>query len=314
MLNSNVQYEDIVGRVEAREDDRWQPCGTGFYVLPDLVITAWHVIAGDDLTSDPAKQAFRLVTRKGPVDLRLAYDRAGQGLYDAQSDWVALSTPRRTSQAVFQVGRAGSFQSLWQAFGYPAERGGEGLLISGHIEGIVSDEQGGRVLQLYSHQLAGSEPKMQGFSGSPCIQDDRVVAIVRSVDSYLADRAALATIFATPFPQRLRAQIGNDEADEASPTEPNGEARQALEALLKNVFTIDELRGFVETGPRGREVRDALPSESSGVPAGQLRTTIVDTLVREGLVNSEFWERIAQRRPLRRNEIRATQRKWQHGA
>ena len=306
-----ANHEDTIGRLEVFEDEAWRPCGTGFYVRPDLVVTAWHTIAGEDLSLEPAKTSYRLVTQQGPSDLRLAYDRRGNGLYDPIADWAALATPARDSQRVLKLGRLGPPRSAWRGFGYPVERDGNGLLISGHIEGTVSDDKGQPMVQLYGYQLSGSDPKMRGFSGSPCLQDDQAVAIMRFTASYLADRVALATLFATPIPSRLFEYLGWSDGNGTA--EVSREAREALEALFNVIFTIDELRHFIESGPRGREVRDALPIESGGLTARQFRTQIVEILAREGLVTPDWWDRLIQRRPHRRQEILAVRYLWTRG-
>lgn len=79
------------------------------------------------------------------------------------------------------------------------------------------------------------------------------------------------------------------------------EAERALENLLLSMFSADELRRLVRYLPDG----DALAARLPGATASPalLASETVAALVREGMIDAPFWERLLSERPRRKPDI-----------
>lgn len=83
-----------------------------------------------------------------------------------------------------------------------------------------------------------------------------------------------------------------------------------LSDLLRDLYTPDNLRRFVQSGPQGRALLDELTVNASPT---RLADEVVDALVRRGLVNAELFARLRLDRPGRSSEIREVAALWIQG-
>lgn len=79
------------------------------------------------------------------------------------------------------------------------------------------------------------------------------------------------------------------------------EAEQALEKLLLSMFSADELRRLIRYLPDGDALTARLPGANAS-PA-VLASETVGMLVREGMINGDFWARLETERPRRKSDI-----------
>lgn len=82
----------------------------------------------------------------------------------------------------------------------------------------------------------------------------------------------------------------------------------ALGDLLVSLFTPEELRGFLRDGPDGEAILNSLPTNASFT---ELANASVEAMVRRGLVDERLFERLAQTRPGRAEDIEPALRAWQ---
>lgn len=162
--------------------------GTGYLVLPDCVLTCYHVI-------QPAVPDgwIRVVFPHG--------EYLGQvSLLDIDNDCAAL----RLSQPVLaapplRLGREPPRRGRpWQSYGFPAATLESGLLIDGDLQ----DEDGRNLrrqaaLVLHSRNVTAGA-LMQGFSGSPVLADGVVIGQLQQIVPDETLGAHFGVVFATP--------------------------------------------------------------------------------------------------------------------
>lgn len=81
-----------------------------------------------------------------------------------------------------------------------------------------------------------------------------------------------------------------------------------LRDLLVSLFTPEELRRFLLHGPDGEAILRSLPENTS---FAELAEASVEALVRRGLVDEHLFERMAEARPRRVDDIESALRSWQ---
>lgn len=81
-----------------------------------------------------------------------------------------------------------------------------------------------------------------------------------------------------------------------------------LRELLVSLFTPEELRRFLLHGPDGEAILRSLPENTS---FADLAEASVEALVRRGLVDERFFERMTEARPRRVKDIESALRAWQ---
>jgi hypothetical protein len=79
------------------------------------------------------------------------------------------------------------------------------------------------------------------------------------------------------------------------------EAQQALEKLLLSMFSADELRRLIRYLPGGDALSAGLPGANASLAA--LASETVAALVREGMIDMDFWGRLLAERPRRKPDI-----------
>lgn len=82
-------------------------------------------------------------------------------------------------------------------------------------------------------------------------------------------------------------------------------SRARLTEFLLGAFTAEELRRFVRFGPEGDRLVHELPDGS--VSPATFADTVVEVLLRRGLVDEELFQRLSEARPRRAREVRALQ-------
>src|ERR1017187_6505576 len=80
-----------------------------------------------------------------------------------------------------------------------------------------------------------------------------------------------------------------------------------LAQLIGEVFTPEDLRRFVRYGPKGDEIARRLPFASNMLT---LAVEFVDEYRRYGLIDSAFFDRIADFRPSEAARIRTVEKLW----
>lgn len=162
--------------------------GTGYLVLPDCVLTCYHVI-------QPAVPDgwVRVIFPHGEYQGQVS-------LLDIENDCAAL----RLSQPVLaapplRLGREPPRRGRpWQSYGFPAATLESGLLIDGDLQ----DEDGRNLrrqaaLVLHSRNVTAGA-LMQGFSGSPVLADGVVIGQLQQIVPDETLGAHFGVVFATP--------------------------------------------------------------------------------------------------------------------
>lgn len=162
--------------------------GTGYLVLPDCVLTCYHVV-------EPAVPDgwIRVIFAHGEYLAQVS-------LMDIENDCAVL----RLSQPVLAVpplplGREPPRRGgAWQSYGFPAATLSSGLLIDGELQ----DEDGRNLRQraalvLHSRNVTAGA-LMQGFSGSPVVADGVVIGQLQQIVPDETLGAHFGVVFATP--------------------------------------------------------------------------------------------------------------------
>ena len=83
-----------------------------------------------------------------------------------------------------------------------------------------------------------------------------------------------------------------------------GPERRLLEELIADLMSQAELRRFVRDGPQGVQILGSVMASS---PPREFIEGIIDASYRQGALTVEWFDRLVEERPLRRQEIRAVQ-------
>lgn len=217
--------------------------GTGFWVRPDCVVTALHVIVEED------PEAL-LHVRVGETELLLTLL-----LKDDKADLVLLRAAS-PGEALPVVNTAPGLGERWSALGFPAEEGGQPFSLTGTLAARYAADQA-RALQLTVEQ--GTVRNWEGMSGAPVLvggavagvitqekdaantmwaaSSEALVGLLRLHDRFEATAALLAELYG---PETLPALARDLSAPGPEPAAILGAARLEGEAGLRRL--LDEMR------------------------------------------------------------------------
>jgi hypothetical protein len=181
--------------------------GSAFYIGNGYALSALHVVM-DLSKAPPVKRTDRLELHFVEAEYSTKATIVAQ---DVLNDWVVLKCDNAPLVTPIECGTRPKKDDLWATFGFPSIHG-NGLVFEGRVIDPDAQESSGstgriHALQLYAEQAAaGLGAPMHGFSGAPCIVDNKAVGVLRSTLSATVldgrGRAqpltAAGTIFACP--------------------------------------------------------------------------------------------------------------------
>lgn len=198
----NIQEKSAIVRVEILDDSRnlidW---GTGFLAGPQLILTAYHVVADRKQANWTCRGRHVQVVFSG-VDTALLVD--SQNVVDADRDLdfaaLRLMGPPPSGVKPLRLATVGAMAGArYNCWGFARLNPSNGFTVTGTVtDPHAHIEEGNPALQLYAHEASGPDAELKGLSGSPCIVGGRVFGVVRSFPTVNGYTVAGATIYACP--------------------------------------------------------------------------------------------------------------------
>ncbi len=176
-------------RLITASDQRPVAQGTAWFLRPDVVVTAFHVV-GDLATAtwhceEVPTITYKLVDHVNASPLALSPDFA-----EPHADVALLRSARECPTAVLPLGDSlPAAGAPWTSEGYPAFRRGAPFTLSGRVTEVRATELN-TALQLLVDQR--TEQTWEGMSGAPVQSDGRVIGLVTN------ETARVDTIWAAP--------------------------------------------------------------------------------------------------------------------
>jgi len=171
--------------------------GTAWFVRPDVVVTAFHVVGDQtsrawDSEEDPTI-CYELLAGIGGAPISLRSD-----LCDLQADVALLcSTDAVPAVSILPLSSiAVREEATWRSEGYPIGESGKPFALSGRVTKIW-DRDPSEALQLFVRERTGAELRGEsvwaGMSGAPVTVEGKVVGLVTKINPY-ADTAWAAPV------------------------------------------------------------------------------------------------------------------------
>lgn len=163
------QIQKSIVKIIYKENEQ----GTGFFVTPNIILTAYHVIIDEKIEEDK-------------IELILNNNKIGKCnvlSFDEQSDICLLICDYNNTISLPLTTSNIRINETWESFGFPYQGDAEGLRIYGTINQIVNDEK-------YTILLNCKEIDVNynygGLSGSPVISNGKVIGVIlRQIDDKL---------------------------------------------------------------------------------------------------------------------------------
>lgn len=233
--------KNAIGRLEVLDaSGRIVNIGTAFLAGPQLVLTAYHVVA-DRMTSGwiPLGTSLRIVfvttgrtvrVETKPVDHDQGLDFAALRLTEPP-DWDIVPIPIIPTPTA-----AGTEYRTW---GF-AELNPGGFAVTGTVTDPSALIGGHRAIQLFANEAAAPSAVMKGLSGSPCITGGGAFGLVRTFPSLDQRTVAAATLYACSSSDLVERTALRDQLAIATDQQPRPmsreELRQELLALSSSQF------------------------------------------------------------------------------
>lgn len=208
-MSDSERIKQAIAKVEA-EGNGSKKNGTGFYVGGRYVLTALHVVA-DTGTRPPTflrSITLQFTETSQPISATVAED-----LCSVDGDWAVLELKEPPPAIAIELGPEPVKGVEWETYGFP-DIAPTGMSIDGDVSNPnlhplqESDELPKHpLIQLYGKQAAaGMGARMNGFSGAPCLVNDKAVGILRSTlkEEFINGRqqrllfTQAGTLYATP--------------------------------------------------------------------------------------------------------------------
>src|SRR5262249_20260456 len=147
-------------------------------VAPDLVLTAFHVVAersATGITVYPGQITLTFLTHATEATVL-------DGRADAQADWILLrcQTPPADIRPIPLADR-GEDGAQWETYGFPEANPRDGMVQTGLIKNAVGTFDGVPAYQLFSDEAAaGTGAPVKGLSGAPVLVEGTIVGLLRS--------------------------------------------------------------------------------------------------------------------------------------
>ncbi|WP_312171859.1 serine protease [Chryseobacterium sp.] len=157
------QIQKSVVKIVYKENEQ----GTGFFITPNIILTAYHVIIDESIEEDK-------------IELILNDNKIGKCnvlSFDEQSDICLLICDYNNTISLPLTTSNIRINEAWESFGFPYQGETEGLRIYGTINQIVNDEKYNILLNC---QEIDVNYNYDGLSGSPVISNGRVIGIILS--------------------------------------------------------------------------------------------------------------------------------------
>lgn len=174
----NALVRQAIARIDVAQAGTTASRGTGFLVAPDLVLTAFHVVAD--------RAAAGLVLYPGRITLTFPTHTTEATVvpdrWDPRSDWILLrcAVPPPAVRPIPLADNAVDAME-WETYGFPDANPRDGMVQIGSIENAFGSFEGMHAYQLFSRQAAaGSGAPVKGLSGGPVMVDGAIVGLLRS--------------------------------------------------------------------------------------------------------------------------------------
>lgn len=157
------QIKKSVVKIVYKENEQ----GTGFFIAPSIILTAYHVIIDEKIDEDK-------------IELILNNNKIGNCKvlsFDEQSDICLLICDYNNTISLPLINPNIRINETWESFGFPYQGETEGLRIYGTINQIVNDEKYNILLNC---QEIDVNYNYDGLSGSPVISNGKVTGIILS--------------------------------------------------------------------------------------------------------------------------------------
>ncbi|WP_131726114.1 serine protease, partial [Chryseobacterium sp. Leaf201] len=157
------QIQKSVVKIVYKENEQ----GTGFFITPNIILTAYHVIIDESIEEDK-------------IELILNDNKIGKCnvlSFDEQSDICLLICDYNNTISLPLTTSNIRINEAWESFGFPYQGETEGLRIYGTINQIVNDEKYNILLNC---QEIDVNYNYDGLSGSPVISNGKVIGIILS--------------------------------------------------------------------------------------------------------------------------------------
>ncbi|WP_313385960.1 serine protease [Chishuiella sp.] len=157
------QIQKSVVKIVYKENEQ----GTGFFITPNIILTAYHVIIDERIEEDK-------------IELILNDNKIGKCnvlSFDEQSDVCLLICDYNNTISLPLTTSNIRINEAWESFGFPYQGETEGLRIYGTINQIVNDEKYNILLNC---QEIDVNYNYGGLSGSPVISNGKVIGIILS--------------------------------------------------------------------------------------------------------------------------------------
>ncbi len=202
-LSANItgmsQWEGVkraIGRVDTRFPDGLELRGTCFLVTGDLVLTCMHVVANlgsDDWRNDLGEIYITFENHVSKASLTSDY-------YSVEEDWALLKLENPSPDSPLTLSDDVSMGAEWQSFGFPDTSPDSGSVCAGKVRDPIARYKNTWAIQLFSNEAAaGNGAPLFGYSGGPCIINNKVVGVMRSAIKDAYGDSVAGTIFATPI-------------------------------------------------------------------------------------------------------------------
>jgi len=157
------QIQKSIVKIIYKENEQ----GTGFFVTPNIILTAYHVIIDEKIEEDK-------------IELILNNKKIGKCTvlsFNEQSDICLLICDYNNTISLPLTTSNIRINETWESFGFPYQGDAEGLRIYGTINQIVNDEKYNILLNC---QEIDVNYNYDGLSGSPVISNGKVIGIILS--------------------------------------------------------------------------------------------------------------------------------------
>lgn len=164
---ARIEVKSEAGEVLAR--------GTGALVAPDLVLTAWHVVA------DPSSEALRPLGAQ--IEVRFPDRRVLCALVeqwqDRRADWALLRCDGAPGAAPIPLGSALESDDSWETYGFPRAYP-DGRPLDGRVVAPRRRLNGADCIVLHSAFAAtGNGDPAPGLAGAPVVVGGALVGMLR---------------------------------------------------------------------------------------------------------------------------------------